>query len=136
MRRQLQLQYVRLALQHRLHLLDRFVHQRAQVERSAVDLDEPAADPRCIEQVIDESAHVAHLTGDHGAGVGHARRRGARSPQHFGGHRDRGQRVAQFVGQHGQKLVLVGVGALQRLLGQHALADVERHHHRAIDGPV
>ena len=30
---------------------------------------------------------------------------------------DRGHRVAQFVGQHGQKLILATVGLAQRLLG-------------------
>jgi hypothetical protein len=49
-----------------------------------------------------------------------------RHPQNLQGVADRGERVAQFVGQHGQKLVLAAISFGQGFLRLLDVCDVER----------
>ena len=51
----------------------------------------------------------------------------ARQPHQLQGVADRGQRVAQLVGEHGQELVLAAVGLPQGRLHLHAIGDVDGH---------
>ena len=49
-----------------------------------------------------------------------------RQPHHLQAVAERGERVAQLVGQQGEELVLPAVGLLQRLLGPLPVGDVVR----------
>src|SRR5260370_875869 len=67
---------------------------------------------------------VRHLAGAHVARLRPLRRGVAEQLQDLNGIADGGERVAELVGEHGQKLVLAPVRLAQRLLGALPLRDV------------
>ena len=130
---QVDLQFMAHTLQQGGGLLDGVAHQGAQVQAVLIQPNAAALDPGRVEQVVDQAAHVTHLPANDGAAVAHGLRGGVGSAHHFGSHRNRRQRVAQFMGQHGQEFVLAFVADAQGALGHQPIGDVNRHHHRAID---
>lgn len=97
--------------------------------------DAAKGDARDVQQIIEQGAHALHLPLDglatalplfgRGLGRGDQRRRLANG----------GQRIAQFMGQHGEEFVLLPVVVAQLLLLALALADVEKpDRHVAVEG--
>ena len=84
------------------------------------------ADPGDVEQVVDEPDHVPELPLHHVAGLGDGVGVARRQPHHLQAVADRGERVAQLVGEQREELVLPPVGLLQRLLGPLPVGDVVR----------
>ncbi|HET6912577.1 MAG TPA: hypothetical protein VFH71_04420 [Rhodanobacteraceae bacterium] len=88
-----------------------------------------ARDPRHVQQVVHHIGDVAHLLFDDAA-LGAERVRRAQLHEMQRGD-DRRERIAQLVAEHRQELVLGAIGFRQRLLGAHAMGDVQ---HRGHDG--
>ena len=101
--------------EQRLHGLDRLRDDRTEVLRGPVQGDLAQRDARDVQQVIDQVRELRGLPGDDVARPHD--RIVARFPQphDLDGHRDRRQRVAQLVGQHGQEFVLAAIDLPQRL---------------------
>ena len=66
-------------------------------------------DARDVEQVVDQPGHVARLAPDHLLGQPSHLRVILAQPQKLGGIEDRGQGIAQLMGEHGEELVLAAV---------------------------
>ena len=103
-------------LDQRARLFDGMGDHGIHVLRHAVQRDLAARDARDIEQVVHQARHVAHLAPDHGAGAAHAVAIEAGQLHQFGRSADGGERIAQFVRQHGEKFILAPVRVLQRFL--------------------
>ena len=100
-------------IDERLDPFQRPLDQRVDADRLLAELNFSLADPRDVHQVVDQANHLPHLP-IHGAaellhllaivfGMGPQRQRVA----------DRGQRIAQLVGQRGQEFGFVPVGFFQ-----------------------
>ena len=90
--------------------------------RLAAQIDVAARDARDVQQVVDQPREVLHLPLDHVARPGELRI-GQRAPAHdLDRVADRRERIAQLVREHGEELVLVPVGFLQRRFDARALA--------------
>ncbi len=100
-------QLVSLGLHHRPALLYGVQDRLPGVERDLLQVDQPPCDARHVQQIVDEACHVPHLRRDDVACASRTRRIGIRQPQQIGSSGDRRERVAQFMGQHGEELVLV-----------------------------
>ena len=88
--------------------LDRLVEDRARVHEVLPEPDLPARDARDVEQVVDEPDELPDLPLDDVAGPVAALLVGGHLEDGHGVV-DRGERVAQLVGEHRQELVLVAV---------------------------
>ena len=75
---------------------------------SGVEPELAGRDPRHVEQIVHEPHHLADLAFEAFALVGDRVRVVAAQADDFQGVEDRRQRVAEFVAQRGQELVLVG----------------------------
>ncbi len=129
LRRQAQFQAVMALLHQRARLLDGALDHAAQVHVFQAQADQPARDPRHVQHVAQQPVHVLDLASDHFGGVARAVHVQPRHLEQLGGGADRRQRVAQFVAEHGEELVLGAVfflGRLARVLGafEHQLAFV------------
>ena len=103
--------------------LDGQLDHRLQLDRLLLEHDLAAGDPRDVEQVVDHPRHLLDLVLDHldrPLEVGAAQ---ALDLHDLDGVADRGQGIAQLVGEHGEELVLAPVGLPEGLL--HALAIVD-----------
>jgi hypothetical protein len=99
-------------IDQRTHLFDRAGNDGLEVDRLHLQVHQPTRHARDIEQVVHEFGHVLDLATDHLARGMDARGvRGEHQQLRRGA--DRGQRVAQFVRQHGEELVLATVGFTQ-----------------------
>ena len=78
---------------------------------SKVDL--APRDPGNVHQVVDQPNQVGHLAVDHFSCSDERGVFGIREPEQVNRVANRGERVSQLVGQHGQKLVLVTIGLPQ-----------------------
>ena len=99
---------------------------RGQVERLRAELDLPLGDPRDVEQVVDQAGELLRLPADHLAGPGELLV-GAGRLGDLHGAVDRGQGVAQLVGEHGEELVLAAV-VLAELLVEPGVLDGDAGH--------
>ena len=86
---------------------------RRQLHALLAQLDLAPGDPRDVQQVVDQAGQVVDLTLDHRAAIprGRSPERSHAAPAP-GRCLDRGQGVAQLVGEHRQELVLAAVGLL------------------------
>ena len=97
---------------------DRLGHG-TQVHAALLELQLAVDRARTVQQIVQHGRHVPRLARQHLAHAGNAGRLRRRDGQQVGGGRDRRQRVAQLVRQHGQEVVLLLVAARQ--LGLDAL---------------
>ena len=115
-RRQRDGQFMTQALTVRAGGFDGMVHDRDQLRSLFAKLDLALADAAHVEKVVDLPDHVPHLSvqdfGRRSDGPSVA----VRPQQDLDGVADRGQRVAEFVGQHRQEFVLAAIGLAQRLV--------------------
>ena len=79
------------------------------VDRLFAELDLAAGDPRDVEQVVDQADHLLHLAGDHVARPAEVSAVQSRLLKDLDGVADRGQGVAELVGEHRQEFVLPAV---------------------------
>jgi hypothetical protein len=119
-------------LDQRTHLLDRVGDHVLEVELAKLEFDLAAGDARDVQQIVDQRRHVAGLARDDLAGALHHRGIDIEVREHGRGRDDRRQRIAQFMRQHGQELVLALVGFAQRrdqvVLLRHRLAQLDLAH--------
>ena len=89
------------------------LHHGGQLDPLLAEFQLVAGDARHVEQVFEQPGHELHLAVDHVPGPLQLRVGRALGLEDLHGVADRGQRVAQLVGQRGQELVLLAVGVLQ-----------------------
>ena len=119
------------ALDERPARLHGVLHDRGQVDPLLAELELAPGDPRDIEQVVDQSHHLADLAFHHRAGrlddlglaVGQA--------DDLERVADRRQRVPQFVRQGREELVLAAIG-VAKLLVEAGVLDRDRGHLREL----
>ena len=78
-------------------------------------LDLAQRDARNVEQIVDQPRELRRLTSDDISGLDDRLVRRLAHLYDLGRERDRGQRIAQLVGQHRQELVLAPIDVLKRL---------------------
>nr|WP_229792281.1 hypothetical protein [Lysobacter bugurensis] len=120
-------QRVAARIDERAHLFHRGRDDGAHVDRRDVELDQAACHARHVEQVVHEGRDVADLAADDLARGAHARGILGNHAQQLRGGGDRRQRVAQFMAEHGEELVLALVGQAQLLVHGLARSDVHDH---------
>jgi hypothetical protein len=98
-------------------VLGRLPDDLGEIAPLLVELELLPGDAGDVEQVVDQPRHVRDLAIDHVAGPRHGRLRRPEPAQDVDGVADRGEGVAQLVGEDGQKFVLAPVGLAERLLG-------------------
>ena len=103
-------------LEDRTARFDREGHDGRDVDGLFLKPDLAAGYPGNLQQVVDQLGHLAHLVVDDVAGPAQVGVVRTELLHDLDGIADRGQRVAQLVTQHRQKLVLarVGLGQLPR----------------------
>ena len=106
--------------------LDRRVHDLGQFDAFFAKLQPVARDATHVQQVIDESGQVSHLTIDDAARPLQLGRARIRHLQDLNGVPDRRQRIAQLVREHRDEFVLATVGLAQRLGRLLALDEIRR----------
>ncbi len=104
--------------------------------RRTAQLHLVAVDAGDVEQVVDQPDHVAELPLHHVPGLGDGVGVAGREPHHLQAVAQRGQRVAQLVGQQREELVLAAVRLPERLLGPLPLGDVAGDLRRPDDAAV
>ena len=129
--RQLHRQCVLALLDVRARLFHGRHRDLVQVEDLVLQFDQAARDARDVQQVVDQLRHVAHLARDDVAGLQAQPLVHFGQAQELGRARDRRQRIAQFVRQHREELVLhlvvaLGLGARGALAGQQLFAFLRR----------
>ena len=98
------------SLEHRTARFDREGHDRRDVDGLFLKPDLTAGYSRNLEQVVDQLSHLSHLVVDDVAGPAQVGVVRTALLHDLDGIADRGQRIAQLVTQHGQKLVLASIG--------------------------
>ncbi len=125
---------MRVGLDHRPDVLDGAGDDLGQVNRLLAQRHRAAGDAGDVEQVLDQPRHVAGLADDHAADLADHRLVEGAGPEQMGGGLDRGQGVAQLVGQRGEELLLAPLGLADRQVapgvidGVGGLADVLLDH--------
>ena len=89
-------------------------HQLGEGERAPVEHDLARGHPAHVEQIIDQPREVLNLTADHRAGALGGLVGVAHDVEHVHGARDRAERIAQLVPEHGQELILRAVRGAER----------------------
>ena len=108
-RRQPYGQVVAHLLDERAGRLDGALHHARQFDPLLAEFQLVAADPAHVHQVIYQPHHLPKLPLYQSSGLLQCRRFGCK-PDDLDGVADRGQRIAEFVGQQRQELVLASVG--------------------------
>ena len=93
---------------------DGAIHHRRQLDPLLAEFDLASGDAGHVQQVIDQPGHLVYLPVDHLRGPLQFRYRRTLGTKDLHRIADRGQRVAELVGQHRQELVLAAVGLLER----------------------
>ena len=126
-----------------LHRIDGALRHGAQVQRRVLQMNRAPRDARDVEQVVHQAREMQHLALDDGTRPLDCLVRRVAKPYHLGGGADRRQRIAQFMRQRRQELVLLAVGfaqlfvgGVQRLFGKPHVSDVMRDMAGAVDMPV
>ena len=102
-----------------------------QVGPLELNLQASGRDSRDIKQVVDQSGHMRHLTlEDRHDRACHSRH--VDRSQQLERIADRCQRVAQFVGQHRQEILLATIGLIDRDFGQTLPGNVKRRANQAL----
>ncbi len=99
-------------------ILDRLAHDGHQVATFGAQQDLAVGQARRVQQIVDQPAHMLDLAVQRLADRGYARIARRQKLLQLQAIVDRPQRIAQFVGQHAQELVLAAIG-LADLLHQH-----------------
>jgi hypothetical protein len=102
---------------------DGVLDDRRQLDLLYAELDLALADPAHVEKVVNQPDELPDLTLNH---VHHRLSRfpvRGSQPQDLQGVADRGERIAQFMGQHREELALAAVGLPQCLFGALTLDD-------------
>ena len=107
-----------------------------QRDRFLLEVDLAAGDPRNIKQIVDHARHVLDLVFDHLGGPSEVGTVGPFQLHDLDGVADGRQGIAQFVGEHGQELVLALVGVFEGFFHAFAVVDVGHDRARAQQGPV
>ena len=113
LRRELHAEGQPAGLDDRAARLDGHAERLAQVDRLQGEAQLVPGDARGVEQVVDEPDELRDLPLDAAAGRVEDLRVVRFHPQDFDGVQDRGEGVAEFVGQGRQELVLAAVGLAQ-----------------------
>ena len=99
-------------LEQRPARFERVRNGRVQIENFLLERDLAAGDPADVEEIVDDPAEMPDLTFDHRAQLRLIGRRAAfHQPERID---DGGERIAQFVREHGQELVHLPLALLQR----------------------
>ncbi len=104
--------------------LDRQLDDAIELDQLFLEDDRSAGDPGNVEQVVDDPGHVLDLFGDD---LDRPEQVGAAGPfdsHDLNGVADGRQRVPQFVGEHGEEMVLALVGITKRFLHSFSVVDV------------
>ncbi len=120
-------------LDQRADRLDRGVQRGTQLDQVVAQRDGAAREARDIEQIVDQPGQVIELAGDDVARLEAVLARGRAVHQQIGGAAHRRQRVAQFVHQHREEIVLAALFLAQHLLGTLLLRDVLAHADHAVE---
>src|SRR5690349_5560951 len=96
--------------------LDRAGDCRLKIDDLVLELDLTLADTADVEQIVEEPRHLVNLALEHRVqrfvrGVA-----SCSASQHLGDVANRRQRIAQFVTEHCEKLILAAIGSAQKLL--------------------
>ena len=111
----------------RAHRVNRTLNHRAEPDRLKAQFDLALRDARDIEQVIDQSGHMADLPIEH-LHRAPLRRFGLKgSGEQARGIAHRRQRVTQLMGQHRQELILAAVGLAKEVKAHMPLGLVDKH---------
>lgn len=120
----------------RPHLFDGVGRYAVGIEHFHVELDEPLRHARHVEQIVDQAGHVLHLPRDDLARFTDAPRIAGRGAHQLRGARNRRKRIAQFMRQHREKLILALVCKAQFLFRVDTVRDVELSDDRADHGAM
>ena len=101
--------------------LERARRDVGEQDRLLAERDLPARDARDVEQVVDQPDQVPHLPLRH---LEEALSSGDARAEELEARAERGERVAQLVGEHGEELVLAAAGFFQRLAGLLEVVDI------------
>ena len=120
------------SIEQRLALVAREVDQGGDGDRLAAEDDLAAGDPGHVHEVVDQANELPRLPVDDLSRPGDLGVGGIGALQHLHRVGDRKERIAQFVRQHREELVLAAPLVRQRLLRALALLDVDGHAHIAV----
>src|SRR3954470_19552148 len=96
--------------------LDRARNRRFKIYDLVLELDLPLADSTHVEEIIEEARHLMDLTLQHRVQRFMGRIASGRASQHLDDVPNWRQRIAQFMAEHREKLVLAAIGDPQKLL--------------------
>src|SRR5207247_649171 len=86
----------------RTHAVDRFANDLAEVDLFQCEADAPAGDAGDVEQIVEQAHHVRDLSIHDIVGAPHHGIVAAAAPQYRECRPNGGERVAQFVTEHGE----------------------------------
>ena len=107
--------------------LDGLLDDLAEIEQRPLDLDLAARDAGDVEQIVDEASEVPALAFDDVDAPGGVAHLAGRLAEDGDGVADRGERIAELVGQHRQELVLAAIGLAESFGRFLAIGDVDGH---------
>ena len=122
-------------LQGRPVVLGGQTRDRGEVAGLPLERELPPGDARDVEEIIDQPSHVRDLAIDDVPRPIEPRLRLPEPPEDLHGAADRGQRIAELVGEDGDELVLAAIGLPQRLLRLALRGDVGVRAEPADDAP-
>ena len=117
-------QLVSSRLEHRPAGVDGRAHDGREIQRFALDIDQPPRDARDFQQIVHEANEVADLALHDGR---HPRGNGVLEAAQFEElqtRQQRRQRIAQLVSERREELVLALIGETQRFLGARPVLEV------------
>ncbi len=129
LRRQVDRELLPARLDQRAIRLDRARHHVVQRQPRPLESELSLGDPRHVEQVLDEARELLGLAPDHLPAPLQLRVLQRPQPHELHSVHDRRERIAQFVGEHGQELVLAPVHLDQGVFQAPALLDLARQGH-------
>ena len=100
-------------LDQRAARFDRTVHHGRQLHSLLAKFELATGNPAHVHQVINQSDQLRHLAFHHAAGLFRRLRLPTRKPNQLQASANRGEGIAQLVGQRRQKLVLAAIGFRQ-----------------------
>ena len=125
--RQVDDQLVAVLVDHGPACFDGALEHLGQIDALFSQLDFSAADPRQVEQVVDQVDHLLHLAVDDRFARLEGRRIVAGNPHDLQGIADGGEGIPQLVGQRRQELVLVAVHRAKFLVEPRIVEGDGRH---------
>ncbi len=126
------IQGMQATLDERRRLFERARHHGRQFHGMPPQRDRAARDARDVQEVFDHARQVMHLPLEHVL----LRSVGAAHAHHLERGEHRGQRIPQFVAEHGEEVVLAPHGLAQRVLRLHGLEQADRPVRVELQQPV